>query len=82
VRTEGEKYREGLKRLVRELDLEDNVIFLDRFLDLDDLAPARVDRRVLHPVPARRPDRVGRAHVRIAAGSRPCPRPIDTQRIC
>ncbi len=38
VRTEGEKYRDGLKRLVRELDLEDNVIFLDRFLDLDDLA--------------------------------------------
>ena len=38
VRTEGEKYREGLKRRVRELDLEDNVIFLDRFLDLEDLA--------------------------------------------
>ena len=38
VRTEGERYRDSLKDRVRELGLEDNVLFLDRFLDLGDLA--------------------------------------------
>ena len=55
----------GPEGMVREHDLEDNVMFLDRFLDLGDLARLlAVDRRVLHALPPRRPDRVGSAHVR------------------
>lgn len=34
---EGEKYRFFLKRLARELGVEDNVIFYDRFVTLDEL---------------------------------------------
>ena len=59
VRTEGEKYREGLKRLVRDLDLEDNVIFLDRFLDLDDLACPHSPGTALHQ------DGLSRLHRRV-----------------
>lgn len=33
VRHDGESYRDGLHRLVQELDLEDNVRFIDRFSD-------------------------------------------------
>ncbi len=35
---EGERYRLGLERLVRDLDLTDHVHFLDRFLTIDELA--------------------------------------------
>ena len=38
VRTEGEQYRRSLEEKVRELGLEKNVMFLDRFLDLGDLS--------------------------------------------
>jgi len=38
VRHDGERYRESLHALVQDLGLEDRVIFLDRFLELDDLA--------------------------------------------
>jgi glycosyltransferase involved in cell wall biosynthesis len=38
VKTEGERYRLSLERLVRDLDLVDNVHFVDRFLSDDDLA--------------------------------------------
>lgn len=34
---EGEAYRESLQRRVRELGLEDNVLFYDQFVDLKDL---------------------------------------------
>jgi glycosyltransferase involved in cell wall biosynthesis len=33
LRDQGETYREGLKRRVRELGIEDHVVFLDRFVD-------------------------------------------------
>jgi glycosyltransferase involved in cell wall biosynthesis len=38
VRTEGELYRESLESLVAGLGLQDNVVFLDRFLSVEDLA--------------------------------------------
>lgn len=38
VKTEGERYRLALERLVRDLDLADHVHFVDRFLSEDDLA--------------------------------------------
>ena len=38
VKAEGEQYRLGLERLVRELDLIDHVHFLDRFLTENELA--------------------------------------------
>ncbi len=38
VTTEGESYRLGLERLVRDLDLADHVHFLDRFLTIEELA--------------------------------------------
>ncbi|MFC1543454.1 glycosyltransferase family 4 protein [Candidatus Neomarinimicrobiota bacterium] len=37
LRSEGEKYRESLMKLVEELGLEENVIFHNRFLKLDKL---------------------------------------------
>ena len=42
---EGESYRLGLERLVRELGLDEHVHFLDRFLTIDELA------RLLRPRP-------------------------------
>lgn len=36
-RREGEKYRFGLKRRARELGVEDNVVFYDRFVTLEEL---------------------------------------------
>ena len=38
LHVEGERYREELLRLVDALDLADNVRFVDRFMDVDDLA--------------------------------------------
>lgn len=38
VKSEGERYRLSLERMVRDLDLADNVHFVDRFLSDDDLA--------------------------------------------
>jgi glycosyltransferase involved in cell wall biosynthesis len=38
VKDEGERYRLSLERLVRDLGLERNVQFLDRFLSMDELA--------------------------------------------
>jgi glycosyltransferase involved in cell wall biosynthesis len=38
VRKEGERYRDSLVHLVSELGLEANVVFLDRFLSVEDLA--------------------------------------------
>ncbi len=38
VKDEGERYRLSLERLVRERGLERNVYFLDRFLDIEELA--------------------------------------------
>jgi len=38
VKEEGERYRLSLERLVRDLGLERNVQFLDRFLSMDELA--------------------------------------------
>ncbi len=38
LRAEGERYRSELMRLVDALDLAENVRFVDRFMDLDDLA--------------------------------------------
>lgn len=38
VRREGERYRDSLRALIDELDLDDHVLFLDRFLDIDDVA--------------------------------------------
>lgn len=37
VRDQGETYREGLKARVRELGVENNVVFLDQFVDLPTL---------------------------------------------
>lgn len=37
IRTEGESYRLSLQRLARSLGVEQNVIFYDRFVELDDL---------------------------------------------
>jgi glycosyltransferase involved in cell wall biosynthesis len=38
IRNEGESYRESLTKRTQELGLESNVIFLDHFLSLEDLA--------------------------------------------
>jgi glycosyltransferase involved in cell wall biosynthesis len=38
VRKDGECYRDSLVRLVTEFGLEENVVFLDRFLSVEDLA--------------------------------------------
>ena len=38
VKAEGESYRLGLERLVRDLDLSDHVHFLDRFFTVEELA--------------------------------------------
>ena len=38
VRKEGEHYRDSLRQLVSELGLEESVVFLDRFLSVEDLA--------------------------------------------
>jgi glycosyltransferase involved in cell wall biosynthesis len=38
VRKDGERYRDSLARLVSEFGLEENVVFLDRFLSVEDLA--------------------------------------------
>jgi len=38
VKQEGERYRASLERLVRDRDLTDHVIFLDRFLGFEELA--------------------------------------------
>ncbi|HTN81934.1 MAG TPA: glycosyltransferase, partial [Acidimicrobiales bacterium] len=38
IRNEGESYRERLAAAVDELGLGDNVVFIDRFLDMNDLA--------------------------------------------
>ncbi len=38
IEHEGEAYRLGLERLVRDLHLDDHVIFLDRFLSVEELA--------------------------------------------
>ena len=38
VKHEGESYRLGLERLVRDLDLTDHVHFLDRFFTVEELA--------------------------------------------
>jgi glycosyltransferase involved in cell wall biosynthesis len=37
IRDQGEAYREGLMRRVRELGVEDHVVFLDRFVDQETL---------------------------------------------
>lgn len=37
IREEGEAYRLGLQRLARELDVDDNVIFHNRFVEADEL---------------------------------------------
>lgn len=38
VRRDGERYRDSLVQLVSELGLEESVVFLDRFLSVEDLA--------------------------------------------
>ena len=38
VKHDGERYRVGLERLVRDLGLSDHVIFVDRFLSVEELA--------------------------------------------
>jgi glycosyltransferase involved in cell wall biosynthesis len=38
VKREGERYRQSLSTLAEQLGVGDRVVFLDRFLDLDDLA--------------------------------------------
>jgi hypothetical protein len=38
LKRDGERYRQCLQELSRDLELSDRVIFLDRFLDLDELA--------------------------------------------
>ncbi len=37
LRREGERYREGIVRLVNELGLEDHVLFVNKFLDTEEL---------------------------------------------
>ena len=37
VKKEGEKYREKLQRYVKKLDIEDNVVFINKYLSLDEL---------------------------------------------
>jgi glycosyltransferase involved in cell wall biosynthesis len=38
VRRDGERYRDSLRALIGDLDLDDHILFLDRFLDIDDVA--------------------------------------------
>lgn len=47
---EGEAYREGLKRQVAELGLEDNVEWVDRFLSIDELL-AELDKIQIYLTP-------------------------------
>ena len=37
LRSEGERYRNSLLKLVKELHLDNNVLFVNRFLDIDEL---------------------------------------------
>jgi len=37
VKHEGERYRDKLKEIIRELHLQDNVVFIDRYLELNEL---------------------------------------------
>jgi len=37
LRTEGERYRDSILQLVEELELEDNVLFVNRFLDIAEI---------------------------------------------
>jgi glycosyltransferase involved in cell wall biosynthesis len=47
---EGEAYRDGLKRQIQRLGLEENVEWVDRFLDIDDLL-AELDRCQIYLTP-------------------------------
>ncbi len=71
VKNEGESYRLGLERLVRDLGLTDHVAFVDRFLSVDELAVllARTD---LYVTPYRGFDQIvsGALTFAVAAG---CP---------
>ena len=71
VKNEGESYRLGLERLVRDLGLTDHVAFVDRFLTVDELAVllARTD---LYVTPYRGFDQIvsGALTFAVAAG---CP---------
>ena len=65
VKHEGESYRLGLEQLVHELDLDEHVAFLDRFLSVDELAVllARTDL-YLTPYRSPRTDRLRCPHLR------------------
>ena len=71
VKHEGESYRQGLEQLVHELDLDEHVAFVDRFLSVDELAVllARTD---LYVTPYRSPEQIvsGALTFAVAAG---CP---------
>ena len=65
VKHEGERYRLGLERLVRDLGLTEHVHFVDRFLTVDELAVLlRPHRPLPHAVPVAGADRVRRADLR------------------
>jgi glycosyltransferase involved in cell wall biosynthesis len=71
IHKEGESYRLGLQQLVHDLDLCDHVLFIDRFLSIDELAMllARTD---LYLTPYRSRDQIvsGALTFAVAAG---CP---------
>ena len=69
VKQEGEQYRAGLERLVRDRGLTDHVFFLDRFLSVEELAVllARTDL-YLTPYPSREQIVSGALTFAVAAG--------------
>ena len=71
VKHEGERYRLGLERLVRDLGLTEHVRFVDRFLSVDELA-ALLARTDLYVTPYRSPEQIvsGALTFAVAAG---CP---------
>ena len=71
VRSDGESYRDGLSRLVTELDLDDHVRFLDRFADISEIA-SLLARTAIYVTPYRSREQIvsGALTFAVAAG---CP---------
>lgn len=57
VRREGEGYRRALEELARDLGVDDHVLFLDRYLDIDEIH-GLLARTVLFLTPYRSPEQV------------------------
>ena len=69
VRDQGEAYRESLAARVRELGVEDHVVFLDQFVDQATLLRIHLDvRRLRYALPQRGADDVGYPGLQLRIG--------------